>query len=483
MLWSVPDPTTPEELPPLHEDEDEAEQLRDEELGELFPLEGESSHGEDEELPTDPYVVLELGEELSEPEAEAPVLLDFGAEFLDPLDEARDTSDDDGSPFDAGDETEFEEGADARAEPEGEAGLEDHSAVDEAALPDLDADDQGFGGDDTLFGALPEFAPEALIPLAEHRFRIDFVSEQRERCTALAAAGGTVVAGSSDLLWFDAGRETPVRVALDGTRITSLALVGDERKVALCVTAFGRLVRRARWASDSERLLDWKRAAESGGASAESLELRQLGDTSPRSVLGRLTSGHLIRSDDQGATWRRQSQDFTAFSVSPCGEPLAALSRSGARLSTSHDGGVTFRERELTAPALAVASGDAPSVAANGRTLAICDAERGVVVSADEGATFRAVPGCINATTVTAGVVEGVASVWVALYREADDASDLVLIDPATAQAKIVATLASRERDPDQIPESGRVERLVWDGMRLWAAGGFGVAICRPSER
>lgn len=481
MLWSVPDPTTPEELPPLDEIDDEAEQLRDEELGQLFPLEGESSHGEDEDLPTDPYVVLDLGEELSEPESEAPVLLDFGTDFLDPLDDARDTSDDDKGPFDAGTEPEFEEGADVRAEPEGETGVEDESAVDEAALPDLDADDQGFGGDEALFGALPDFAPEARLSRAERSWRIDFVSEQRERCTALAAAGGTVVAGSSDLLWFDAGRETPVRVALDGTRITSLALVGEERKIALCVTAFGRLARRSRLASDSERLLDWKRAAESDGSSAESLELRQLGDASPRSVLGRLTSGHLIRSDDQGATWQRQLNDLTAFSLSPCGEPLAALSRGGALLSLSYDGGVTFRERELGAPALTVASGEAPLVAANGRVLAIADAERGVAVSPDEGATFRAVPGCTNATAVTTGVVEGAERVWVALYREAEDATELVSIDPSTAHAQIVATLASRERDPDQIPESGRVERLVWDGARLWAAGGFGVAIFRPN--
>ncbi len=480
MLWSVPDPTTPEELPPLDEN-DESEQLRDEELGELFPLESESSHADDEELPTDPYVVLDLGEELSEPESEAPVLLDFGTELVDALDDEREPDVDDKSPFDTRDETEFSEGDDARVEPEGEAGIEDHSAVDEAAFPDLDADDQGFAGDEALFGALPEFAPEAVLPRAERSWRVDFVSEQRERCTALVAAGGTVVAGSSDLLWFDAGRETPVRVSLDGTRITSLALVGEERTIALCVTAFGRLVRRARSASDSERLVDWKRAAEAGGASAESLELRQLGDASPRAVLGRLTSGHLIRSEDQGTTWQRQAGEFTAFSLSASGEPLAALSRGGSRLSTSHDGGVTFRERELTPPALAVASGDAPVVAASGSTLVIADAERGVVVSADGGATFRTVFGCANATTVTAGTLGGAAAVVVALYREAEDASELVLVDPATAQAKVIATLVSRERDPDQIPEGGRVERLAWDGARLWAAGGFGVAIVRPS--
>jgi hypothetical protein len=111
----------------------------------------------------------------------------------------------------------------------------------------------------------------------------------------------------------------------------------------------------------------------------------------------------------------------------------------------------------------------------------IADAERGVVVSADGGATFLAVPGCTNATTATTGLLANVTSVWVALYREAEDATDLVLVDPSTAQAQIVATLSSRERDPDQVPEGGRVERLVWDGTRLWAAGGFGVAIFRPT--
>jgi hypothetical protein len=482
MLWSVPDPITPDELPPLGEtDEDEADQLRDDELGDLLPLESEASVGEDEELPTDPYVVLELGEDLSEPVSETPVLLDFGTELPDIDEEDGDSADEAKNPFDAGGEAEFDETEDARAEPEGDAGIEDRSAVDEAAFPDLDADDQGFTGDDALFGALPDFALEALLPRADRSWRVDFVSEQRERCCALVTAGGTVVAGSSDLLWFDAGRETPVRVALDGTRITSLALVGEERQVALCVTAFGRLVRRSRWASDSERLVDWRRAAEAGGASVESLELRQLGDSSPRSVLGRLTSGHLIRSDDLGATWKRQSDEFKTFALSPSGEPLAALSRQGSRLSISSDGGLTFRERELTGVAVAVASGDAPSISASGDTLVIADAERGVVVSADGGATFLAVPGCTNATTATTGLLANVTSVWVALYREAEDATDLVLVDPSTAQAQIVATLSSRERDPDQVPEGGRVERLVWDGTRLWAAGGFGVAIFRPT--
>ena len=73
--------------------------------------------------------------------------------------------------------------------------------------------------------------------------------------------------------------------------------------------------------------------------------------------------------------------------------------------------------------------------------------------------------------------------VFAALYRETEDRSLLVEIDAETAVATTGAILTSpATEDPDAALELGRVERLLWDGGRLWAAGAFGLAMIRPSS-
>jgi hypothetical protein len=364
--------------------------------------------------------------------------------------------------------------------PQGEErdGLDDAPVgIEERDLPELDADDAA-DGSAPVFGSLPT-ADEAALPRASTPWLVATLGAPRERCGALALGGGALVAGSSDLLWLDPGRSAPVRIALDGTRIASIALVGEDRQVALCVTAFGRLLRRARQSSDAERLNDWRRTAELSGG-AESLELCQL-EGEPNAVLGRLTSGRLIRSDDFGSSFYALAEDLTVFALSPAGAPLAALARDGAELVLSSDGGRTFSRSSLPAVAREIAGGEAPLLASLGPVLVVADAARGVVVSSDGGATFRRVAGCAECTAVTIGTFRDRPAAWVALYSETSDRTEIALIDIEHATAEVVAILTGEPaEDATDAAGTGRLERLAWDGRRLVAVGDPGLVSFEP---
>jgi hypothetical protein len=369
-------------------------------------------------------------------------------------------------------------GEDALPEGEERDGLDDAPVgIEERDLPELDADD-GVDGAVPTFGSLTT-VDEAPLPRSAIPWVLTTLGTPRERCGALAVGGGVIVAGSSDLLWLDAGRSAPVRIALDGTRIASIALVGEDRQVALCVTAFGRLLRRARQSSDAERLNDWKRAAELGGG-AESLELCQL-DGEPNAVLGRLTSGRLIRSDDLGTSFTSLAEGLTVFALSPSGAPLAALARDGTELVLSADGGRSFTRSALPPLAQEIAGGDAPMLASAGPLLVIADGARGAVVSSDGGRTFHRVNGCAGATAVAVGTCQGRPTAWVTLYSETVDRTELALVDVERATAEVVAVLVGEPaEDAADAAGTGRLERLAWDGRRLLAVGDPGLVSFEP---
>jgi len=441
----------------------------------LPPLDDESTHSDDDAPMTDP-----IGHDPpSEPEAADDgtlANLDLGKDF-DFDEEIADEAGDVLGVNDprAGDGGEIDEGA----LPDGDErdGLDDEPiAVHENELPELDADDGSGEGNARLFGALL-VADEAALESAERAWTLTQLAAH-ERCGALATGGGTVVAGSSDLLWLDPGRNAPVRLALDGTRIASLALLGESRQIALCVTAFGRLLRRARQSSDSERLTDWRRAADLGGG-AESLELCQL-DGEPSSVVARLTSGHLVRSDDLGGSFYPLDPTFTAFALSATGQPLAALTKDGSELALSFDGGKTIT-RELLAPAgREIAEGEAPLVTAWDGVTAIADATRGLAVSSSGASGFRIVSGCAGVTAVAAGRFAGKVTVWAALYRETADRTDVVMVDVDKAEARVIASVRGADEDNEGAGETARLERLSWDGSRLLGAGAIGLVAFEP---
>ena len=468
-------------LPPLDPEEPDDE-LDDDSVGELIaPFDDEPAAGDDDEPLTDPDLGIEPPSESGTDDGEPVAELDLGSGWGL-------VEDADG---DARDEGELERsfGAlrdeDLKENPGDEVddrdGLEDGTPlVNDLELPEIDADEHGADHEQHMFGSLPT-AEESALAFAEHPWRVTRLAPERERCSALASAGGAVVAGSSDLLWLDRGRSAPVRIALDGTRIASLALVGEEGDIALSVTAFGRLVRRARLASDAERLGDWRRAAETSGSGAESLEICQIGTAAPRSVVGRLTSGKLVRSDDDGNGFQPIETGFTAFALSPTGAPVAALTRDGAELQLSYDAGRTWVRRELATPAREVAGGEAPMLATSHSTLVIADRERGLVVSHDGGLAFRKVDGCASVTACTAGAAGGRSMVWAALYREANDETWVLQIDVERAEVHVIATLeGSDDGDSEQGAEAARIDRLLWDGERLFGVGDAGFIRVEP---
>jgi hypothetical protein len=480
MRFAAKDSIQP--LPPLEPEQPEDE-LDDDSVGSLItPLEEEAALDDDDDEPlTDPDLGIEPPSEAGLDEPEAAAELDVGPDFGLVEDDAADARDDGESL-----ERSFSSLLSDDLKESPADATEDRDGIDDATpllndleLPEIDADEHGADHTPHLFGSLPT-AEESLLAFAERPWPITRLAPERERCAALAAARGAVVAGSTDLLWLDAARSAPVRIALDGTRIASLALVGEDGDLALAVTAFGRLVRRSRLASDAERLGDWRRVAESGG-SAESLQLCQVGPSAPRSVVGRLTSGKLVRSDDDGNGFQPLDTGFTAFALSPTGDPIAALTRDGAELQLSNDGGRSWSRRDLVTHAREVAGGEAPLLATSGSTLLIADRERGLVLSTDAGLTFRQVEGCAGVTACCAGSRDDQAMAWAALYREASDETWLVQIEAASGRALVIARIeTSDDADPEQGSEAARLDRLLWDGQRLFGAGDAGFLRLEP---
>jgi hypothetical protein len=478
MSFAPDEPPEPTELPPLDRDPSDADELADEELGELLPPLDSFTGADDEEDETDTDV--ELARLPEGPEEDAEFEMAFDPVDLLQLDQEPAASDD-ALGLDDFDGSSELDGSDSEASSADEADTagEFGELVAEGELPELDADEPA-GDDEERWGTLGIVSSESELSEAPEPWPSRYALGAPERCFALAVSDGVCAAASADLIWLDQALGSPVRTAIDGTRVSSLALVGREPKIALCVTGIGRLFRRARNDSSAERVDDWRRAAELAGSGPEGIELCQLGSDAPHSVVARLSSGALLRSDDTGVTWVPIETEITAFVVSQSGSPLAALSKGGERLSLSLDGGRSFKHVELKQPALSVAGGEAPILAAAGSVVAIADAERGLVVSSDSGKTFRVVRGVSNATAVSAGFCAERPSVWVALYHEARDRTSIALVDVTRAEATVIGVVETPELDVDGAGERSRVERLWWDGTHLWAAGGFGVAVWWP---
>jgi len=358
----------------------------------------------------------------------------------------------------------------------------DHSRpfIGELELPSLDADEEGTEGDAGRFGGLLA-GSELAWPSAVETWRVTRLAPERERCSALALGRGAVVAGSTDLLWLDQGRAAPVRLSLDGTRIAALGLVGEGEDTIVAVTATGRVLRRARLASDSERVGELGRANERTREPA-GIDLCALGPSEPRALLRRSEHGPLERSDDAGSTFFPLEPRLFATALAASPAPVAALLHGGRELALSTDGGRRFERHPLEGAAAGVALGEAPLLAAAERTIAIADFERGLVVSTDGGVRFREVPGCATATACAVGVHDGRAYVWLALYSEAADLTRVVMVDAERAEAEVIAKVTGAG-DDEEGGASGRLEHLGWDGTRLFAVGepGF-LAFEPPSE-
>jgi hypothetical protein len=453
---------------------------------------------EDEEGSDDFGELLpDLDEALDDDEGEPLAAEDFD---LDELDDAAD----DGEPHDltlgpdsvlpeegdeAGDAAGLEEPDAGEAEPEDTlpADDEERDGIDDSRplvsdldLPGLDADADGTEDDASRFGALLA-ASELALPRAALPWKPIHLAHERERCATLAVGAGTVVAGSTDLLWLVAEHGTPVRLAVDGTRLVSLTLLGEPPVLAVAVTATGTILRRARFASGSERVAELGRTPEEGGPDARGVDLCSLAPERPDAFLARLPSGRLAESHDAGTTLRPVEPRVKVRALSPAASPVAAISEDGRGLLVSSAGGMDFTRRELDGRALAVASGDAPFVASGHGVIALAEAEAGLVYSTDGGHSFREAAGSASVTACTVGLLEGRARIWFTLYSDAHDEAKVVMLDVAGGQAEIIATITGGGDDAtDEGAPGARIDRLGWDGARLYAVGEPGFVSFEP---
>jgi hypothetical protein len=113
--------------------------------------------------------------------------------------------------------------------------------------------------------------------------------------------------------------------------------------------------------------------------------------------------------------------------------------------------------------------------------------EFGAWLSIDSGRTFQEIAGCHGLTACTFGTHAGRACLWLALFFELDDRTELIAVDCKSRRASrvanfsVVADCAGPDDDP---PERARIDSLYWDSIhqRLWAAGGFGLTCFEPPQ-
>lgn len=474
------DEPAPASLPPLDRGDD-SDELSDDALGSLLDALPELSEEPEEPLSPALDFDLDLDDSLDGGPGEAAEDLDVGSDSEDLMPVAGEAAleDDDSDGFSGFEATLEEPNQQSVLTDEGD-GLDDQEAP--AQLPTLDRgdDSEGVGEIDEL-PQVAAFGDEPRPPSLGPAWPELGPGLALEACGALATADGIVVAASSDLFWFAAGELSHVRLEAGSSRIHAVALVGSGWEYAVCSTSNGKLFRRGRLASASGELRRIREAAENLPSAREVFDLCQPGPVFPHALMLRTASGKLLRSDDDGLSFRRVTER-RVLALAPRGMPAVAVSEDGALL-LSEDGGGSFSEVALDALAQQTLRAGAPLVAAHGDAIALSDAELGVLVSTDRGRSFRRVPGTREVTALCVGQEQDGLVVFAATYDEAKNQSFLLRIVASEARAETVARIDGLSGDEDG-SESGRTAALVWDDVhgRLWAAGAYGVKVfARPA--
>ncbi len=459
--------------------DDETDEPEDTDVGEMLDDLPELEGDDEEESGADAGVIelddLDDGGPAGQPEREASEL-DVGSDSEDLfLPSASEDGEDDSEGVE---ETAplVVELSESSALADGAEGLEENDD-DLPALPGLDRGDDAEGVKDG--GVLPansNFADEDRPARGVHGLVEVTEAPALEACTALSTAEAITVAASTDLFWFDRGELTPVRLEAGSSHIHAVALVGTEWEYAVCATSNGKLFRRGRLASASEELRRLRDVTESTAGAREVFSLCQPGARFPHSLLVLGSSGRLLRSDDDGLSFRRVTER-KILALAPSGAPVFALA-SGGGLLRSEDGGGVFSELALSGLALEAVSAS-PLLAARGEALALATPLLGVLVSADGGATFRRVAGTQGVTALCVAEPEREAGpvVFAALHEEAHDRALIICIQARTGEAELVHELDAPLVDDAEEADLSRVAHLTWDDAhnRLWAAGPFGV--------
>lgn len=445
---------------------------------ELDPLD---DTGNDDEEASDLVVGEEIdvfGESIGDNE---PIELDLGT--IIGLDDPQRSAEDDA---DAGFEVDPAVGLslpDALTPDDGSEGLDDGSiVVDESKFPSLEHDDgsEGIAAEREI--ALGNVHDEAKVPLAATPWQTELTRAELEACAALSCTGDTVVAGSSDLLWFRSDSGTPLRLAVEGSALCDLVLLGDVQDIALASTQSGQLFRRARFASQAEQLTRVREQlkAPTGGRARLSFG-GALGDANGRVLLW-VRDGGLYDVLDSGDRMERIETEGTVLAVARESSTVLLAQGRLRSLLTLGSAGSPDVLVPLSGAALRVAQSERPLLATSGSAIALAESGQAMLTSSNGGKTFQPIAGSSNVTAIAGARLSGSARFFAAVYRETSDESEILLIDPEHAQAVRIARVeaqgepaASHSLDRG---EWGKVACLSWHASseRLWAVGGFGVA-------
>lgn len=472
------DDLAPGSLPPLDKSEDA--ELDDAALGGLLDplptLDGSRDDGDSSALDTG----VETFDILADNVEDAATTIDFGGNFADLLVLPSETEEaDEGDGLSGADVDVI--GATETTEPRDDEEGIDEPGIGLGALPELIQGDDDEGVDDT--GELPasaRFGDEPRPAAAARPWAVTGPELKLEPCAALSSIDGIVVAASSDLFWFSPGNLTPMRLEAGSSHVHSVALLGSGWDYAACATASGRLIRRGRLASSSEELRRVREELDSPGR--EIFDLCQPGAAFPHTLLLRTATGRLLRSDDDGGSFRRISE-HKVVALSPQGPPALALSAEGVLLS-SDDGGGSFREVQLQGLAARAALAKNPLVTGNAKAVLVGDSSIGVLLSKDGSEHFVRLPGTLGVSALCMGGDAESPCGFAAVYDDARDHTWLLRIDLATFGVSTIASIDPDSNDEDEMTEGARVAALVWDNVhgRLWVAGGFGVKAYAPTD-
>jgi hypothetical protein len=459
---------------------EEADELSDEAIGELLDLlpelekDTEEEGGSDSPDPSDEGL-LSLDDS---DEADGDLVpLDFGSDSEDLLtiadpERGEDVGDSDGLFED--EPPPFEEPA--KLARDDDEDFDDFHGLPASMPPLAYVDERETWNEPDLLPAQATIGDEARPAPAQRPFHDLSPGLALEACSAIASAEGIAVAASTDLLWFGAGETSPVRLDAGSARIHAVVLVGSGFDFAVCSTTSGKLLRRGRLASASEELRRVRDVTDAAPGSREALDLCQPGAGFPHTLIARTPSGRLLRSDDDGISFRRVSER-RVVALGARGTPVA-LSAEGTLL-ISDDGGGSFSELPLDAACQRLARAEFPLVACAGAAVALAHPDFGALVSADRGKTFTRVRGTRGVSALAAGADLGEDTIFLALYDDSRNRTLLVRVAASSGSAETIGTVERALAAEDDGSESDRVLALAWDPSsgRLWAAGGFGVKL------
>ena len=375
---------------------------------------------------------------------------------------------------------------DALTPDDGSEGLDDGAIkVDESKFPALEMDDgsEGIAAEREI--SLGTASDEARVPLAALPWQVLHPAAALEACSALSVSADAVVAGSSDLLWFRSDSPKPLRVAVDGSTLSDVVLVGADHDIALASTKSGQLFRRARFASQAEQLTRFREQLRGPLGSRAQLGFGGALGARHGRVLLWLHDGTLLDVLDAGDRFERLEFDGKVVAVArESASILLGRGRTRTLLTLNDDAGTSV---PLSGAALTVAQSATPLLATAGGALALAERGGALLVSPDAGNTFRRVAGSASTTAIAGAQLGFGARFFAAIYRETSDQTDILLIDPERGEAERIAHLdVAGDHSPSDAIDRGewaKVACLSWHAAsgRLWATGGFGVVSFAPT--